>query len=101
MDISKVFDCLAHGLLINKLVDRCLFLFLFLFLFIVFVGVVFFVFFFLPLCCMFFFDFRILITPLVSSNSSYGVSDQALQLIHNYIPIYRKQCAIFGLSLSK
>ena len=28
-------------------------------------------FFFWPLCCLFFFDLRILITPLVSSNSSY------------------------------
>jgi hypothetical protein len=28
-------------------------------------------FFFWPLCCLFFFDIRILITPLVSSNSSY------------------------------
>jgi hypothetical protein len=27
--------------------------------------------FFWPLCCLFFFDLRILITPLVSSNSSY------------------------------
>jgi len=27
--------------------------------------------FFWPLCCLFFFDIRILITPLVSSNSSY------------------------------
>jgi hypothetical protein len=27
-------------------------------------------FFFWPLCCLFFFDIRILITPLVSSNSS-------------------------------
>ena len=26
-----------------------------------------------PLCCLFFFDIRILITPLVSSNTSYGV----------------------------
>jgi hypothetical protein len=30
-------------------------------------------FFFWPLCCLFFFDIRILITPLVSSNSSYYV----------------------------
>ena len=29
-------------------------------------------FFFWPLCCLFFFDIRILITPLVSSNSSYN-----------------------------
>ena len=28
-------------------------------------------FFFWPLCCLFFFDIQILITPLVSSNSSY------------------------------
>jgi hypothetical protein len=28
-------------------------------------------FFFWPLCCLFFFDLRLLITPLVSSNSSY------------------------------
>ena len=27
-----------------------------------------------PLCCLFFFDIRILITPLVSSNSSYDIS---------------------------
>ena len=26
-----------------------------------------------PLCCLFFFDIRILITPLVSSNSSYQI----------------------------
>jgi hypothetical protein len=29
-------------------------------------------FFFWPLCCLFFFDLRILIAPLVSSNSSYS-----------------------------
>ena len=29
-------------------------------------------FFFWPLCCVFFFDLRIMITPLVSSNSSYS-----------------------------
>ena len=32
---------------------------------------VFLYFFFWPLCCLFFFELRILITPLVSSNSSY------------------------------
>jgi hypothetical protein len=32
-------------------------------------------FFFWPLCCLFFFDIRILITPLVSSNSSYTEDD--------------------------
>ena len=31
-------------------------------------------FFFWPLCCLFFFDIQILITPLVSSNSSYELS---------------------------
>ena len=31
-------------------------------------------FFFWPLCCLFFFDSRIPITPLVSSNSSYNDS---------------------------
>jgi hypothetical protein len=30
-------------------------------------------FFFWPLCCLFFFDIQILITPLVSSNSSYQI----------------------------
>jgi hypothetical protein len=30
-------------------------------------------FFFWPLCCLFFFDIRILIAPLVSSNSSYSL----------------------------
>ena len=30
--------------------------------------------FFWPLCCLFFFDIRILITPLVSSNSSNGTT---------------------------
>jgi hypothetical protein len=31
-------------------------------------------FFFWPLCCLFFFDLRILTTPLVSSNSSYTIT---------------------------
>jgi len=39
-------------------------------------------FFFWPLCCLFFFDIRILITSLVSSNSSYGI----LQLILFHLP---------------
>jgi hypothetical protein len=50
-------------------------------------------FFFLPLCCLFFFDIRIFITPLVSSNSSYerfplteeslpGISYQLRHIIH-------------------
>jgi hypothetical protein len=33
-------------------------------------------FFFWPLCCLSFFDIRILITPLVSSNSSYSPADK-------------------------
>jgi hypothetical protein len=32
--------------------------------------------FFWPLCCLFFFDIRILITPVVSSKSSYQVLDK-------------------------
>ena len=32
-------------------------------------------FFFWPLCCLFYFDIRILITPLVSSNSSQRLND--------------------------
>ena len=32
-------------------------------------------FFFWPLCCLFYFDMRILITPLVSSNSSQRLND--------------------------
>jgi hypothetical protein len=35
-------------------------------------------FFFLPLCCLFFFDIRILIIPLVQSNFSYIMSHWAL-----------------------
>ena len=34
--------------------------------------------FFWPLCCLFFFDIRILITLLVSSNSSYNIGKQVL-----------------------
>ena len=37
-------------------------------------------FFFWPMCCLFFFDIRILITPLVSSNSSYNEFLQTLHL---------------------
>ena len=40
-------------------------------------------FFFWPLWCLFFFDIRILITPLVSSNSSYRI-----------LKYYLKQCAL-------
>ena len=39
-------------------------------------------FFFWPLCCLFFFDIRILITPLVSSNSSSALERYALLAAH-------------------
>jgi hypothetical protein len=47
---------------------------------------VFLYFFFWPLCCLFFFDIRILITPLVSSNSSYvgHLRNVELSFITNY-----------------
>jgi hypothetical protein len=44
-------------------------------------------FFFWPLCCLFFFDIRILISPLVSSNSSYRHSRTLLHKIYIYNPI--------------
>jgi hypothetical protein len=50
--------CVTRSLVLYVcFVDRCLY------------------FFFWPLCCLFFFDIRILITPLVSSNSSYKKED--------------------------
>ena len=47
---------------------------------------VFLYFFFWPFCCLFFFDIRILITPLVSSNSSYfgHLRNVELSFITNY-----------------
>ena len=41
-------------------------------------------FFFCPLCCLFFFDIRILIAPLVSSNSSYVANRGPKCLIFDY-----------------
>jgi hypothetical protein len=43
-----------------------------------------FYFFFWPLCCLFFFDMRILIAPLVSSNSSCRYSSLVKQLQDNF-----------------
>ena len=40
--------------------------------------------FFWPLCCLFFFDIRILITPLVSSNISYKNAQCALNSISSF-----------------
>jgi len=37
-------------------------------------------FFFWPVCCLFFFDIQILITPLVSSNSSHLITTTCLSL---------------------
>ena len=34
-----------------------------------------------PLCCLFFFDIRILITPLVSSNSSHMDEDDMTSIV--------------------
>ena len=34
-----------------------------------------------PLCCLFFFDLRILITPLVSSNFSYAISNHKHEIL--------------------
>jgi hypothetical protein len=42
------------------------------------------IFFFWPLCCLFFFDIRILITPLVSSNSPYILGAGQAQQKYNY-----------------
>ena len=53
---SKIFPIILCLILYVCFVDRCLFL-----LYV----------FFWPLCCQFVFDIRIMITPLVSSNSSY------------------------------
>ena len=41
-------------------------------------------FFFWPLCCLFF-DIRILITPLVSSNSSYYMYEKLFLFINHYL----------------
>jgi hypothetical protein len=46
-------------------------------------------FFFCPLCCLFFFDIRILITPLVSSNSSYPeITCRILQSFQKFDSIF-------------
>ena len=47
-------------------------------------------FFFWSLCCLFFFDLRILITPLVSSNSSYLaiVMPESQNIIYNFANYY-------------
>ena len=42
-------------------------------------------FFFWPLCCLFFFDIQILITPLVSSNSSYNIVVYCIKINHWFI----------------
>jgi hypothetical protein len=43
-------------------------------------------FFFWSLCCLFFFDIQILITPLVSSNSFYFISNtKKNKIMHNFI----------------
>jgi len=43
-----------------------------------------FVFFLLALCCLFFFDIRILIVPLVSSNSTYSMKDKLYSRTEEY-----------------
>jgi hypothetical protein len=54
--------------------------------------------FFLPLCCLFFFDIRILITPLVSSNSSWKIQHTTLFL---FLVAYCTGCqsSIYSLCL--
>jgi hypothetical protein len=44
--------------------------------------------FFWPLCCLFFFDIRILITPLVSSNSSSGTWSHDHIYVHNPVLLF-------------
>jgi hypothetical protein len=53
-------------------------------------------FFFWPLCCLFFFDIRILIAPSVSSNSSYGIN-KCRPTIH--LPAFYVVVIIFVKSL--
>jgi hypothetical protein len=54
-------------------------------------------FFFWPLCCLFFFDIRILITPLVSSNSSIDI----VLLWYNNLLISWLYFAIFYSQIEK
>jgi hypothetical protein len=58
-------------------------------------------FFFWPLCCLFFFDLRILITPLVSSNSSYILFFPIVILLvflHPYTRCLWQLCCLFYLT---
>jgi hypothetical protein len=59
-------------------------------------------FFFWPLCCLFF-DIRILITPLISSNSSYiflGCSPDCLSIVYIAVHTYFKSVDIHPLNTS-
>ena len=59
-------------------------------------------FFFWPLCCLFFFDIRILITPLVSSSYSYWwtktkyieINIHLPQIAHTFITYYSIHCIL-------
>jgi hypothetical protein len=55
-------------------------------------------FFFWSLCCLFFFDLRILITPLVSSNSSYGGSFLLISIFVSKSTIFNKILQLFWWS---
>ena len=46
-------------------------------------------FFFWPLCCLFFFDIRIMIVPLISSNSSYHYYLIAISFLFIFPVIYK------------
>jgi hypothetical protein len=51
-----------------------------------------------PLCCLFFFDLRILITPLVSSNSSYPIGSSWSWLYGNWIYNYMRNPCLSPLT---
>jgi len=58
-------------------------------------------FFFWPLCCLFFFDIRILITPLVSSNSSNRpLPQQCKTLLENIYNCYNYQFMLCVMSIN-
>ena len=51
-------------------------------------------FFFCPLCCLFFFDIRILIAPLVSSNSSAKNIDTLI--VNQFVVLKNLSCGLLG-----
>ena len=88
---AEIFNTLGNCFTLSFQCDSCYSIFSFMFMF---CRSLFVLLYFWPSCCLFFFDIRILIAPLVSSNSSAKNIDTLI--VNQFVVLKNLSCGLLG-----